>query len=476
MLLIACIRSCAALCSGQLAAQQGTHPGQLEMDKLRTHFESYIRKQTTATNPSGLATSSSYSSGLSRSKLLRDLPGIENSKYLTGSRKGAAAQALDRTSVKSNGPPNAEVLPAYDSDYAPTSGAVPRGSSTDAKTFQGDEYGIMGKREENNRKWLQNLTGSHSQSISGVEERWRSGWDEGPREDALDPLRVPLKTKVTLRCPACRHILVKPDPKASSYRWKIRLTAINYLPEIATTFKGVKGVGLPTLPGAGGLGAASSRRESAVGRRTSAIGFRDRGSVDHLRRPQSMLFAGGAAGPGAGDPTAVVVDPEKLVSGKTYDYELSFKNPLEDVIAVHLTVVQPSRLHSDAKSAPSPFTILLSTTRFTVKPFDDVDIIDEDLLGDPRSIDEAESRGTHDDHEDAFVANSSSSGASGGASSIQHRSARRKGWEKGVLRKQGNETVIALRLEVPSSEEVDAKSREVEVSLSSFRELEDITS
>ncbi|CAO1631043.1 unnamed protein product [Sympodiomycopsis kandeliae] len=447
--------------SGQIASQQGTHYGQQEMDKLRSHFESYQRKQTA----SGLPSSTSYSA-LGRSKLLRDLPGLENSKYLIGSRKGAAAAALGRNRGPESSA-NGESLDPYHSDYAASSAAVP--SNEDGKTFAGDEFGIMGQREENHRNWIQDLSG-HAQNhpISGVEERWRTGWDAGPRADSLDPLRVPLKTKVTLRCPACRHILVKPDPKASSYRWKIKLSALNYLPEISTTFKGVKGSGQSTSGG----GSSLSRRESTIARRTSGIGLRDRSG--DVRRPQSMFFpnSGGAAGSsssmiGGGE---TILDPEKLKFGKTYNFELSFKNPLEDVIAVHLIVVQPpSKRIQDKKESgatdeqeedtlPTPaWSISLSTSRFTVKPFDDVDIIEEELLGDPRSSDpdddlegSANSRaGLGDDHEEAFTSSSK----------------KRKGWEKGVLKKHSNETVIALRLQVSAEREEFKKAHEVEFAL-----------
>lgn len=443
--------------SSQMAALQGTHPGQVEMDKLRSHFESYVRKQNAASGSGNLPSSSSYST-LGRSKLARDFPGIENSKYLTGSssssRKGAAAYALDRSSGAEE--KTTEVLPEYHSDYAAISGAVP---AKDAKQFRGDEYGVMGQREERQRQWLHGLTGTQSSSISGVQERWRTGWDSGLRASDLDPLRVPLKTKVTLRCPACRHILVKPDPKASSYRWKIKLSALNYLAEIATTFKGVRGVGLVGAGGGSGGSSSGSRRESTLGRRTSAIGLRDR--PGELRRPQSMLFNSSAAS-AAGD---MISNPEKLRSGKTYDFELSFKNPLEEMIAVRLHVAQPT---ASSQTSTPPFNVLLSTHRFTVKPFDDVDIIDEELLSDPRDDDVSGGAGggggagagggaVNEDHEDAFGAATSSSSSTA--------KTKRRAWEKGVLRKQSNETVIALRCEVREDALAEGrKARDVEVS------------
>lgn len=49
---------------------------------------------------------------------------------------------------------------------------------------------------------------------------------------ALIPERIPLHTKLTKRCPdgSCRHLLVQPDTKST--RFKIKMVASNYLPEL----------------------------------------------------------------------------------------------------------------------------------------------------------------------------------------------------------------------------------------------------
>ena len=46
------------------------------------------------------------------------------------------------------------------------------------------------------------------------------------------PERIPLQTKLTKRCPdgACRHLLIQPDSKST--RFKIKMVATNYLPEV----------------------------------------------------------------------------------------------------------------------------------------------------------------------------------------------------------------------------------------------------
>lgn len=49
----------------------------------------------------------------------------------------------------------------------------------------------------------------------------------------LKPLRAQLRTKRSKRCRNCRHILVKPEPKVQSTRYRIRLIAQNYIPTIS---------------------------------------------------------------------------------------------------------------------------------------------------------------------------------------------------------------------------------------------------
>ncbi|KAL9609478.1 MAG: hypothetical protein Q9167_005763 [Letrouitia subvulpina] len=48
----------------------------------------------------------------------------------------------------------------------------------------------------------------------------------------LRPIPMLLRTKRAKRCRTCRHILVKPDPKVESTRYRIRLIASNYIPSI----------------------------------------------------------------------------------------------------------------------------------------------------------------------------------------------------------------------------------------------------
>lgn len=49
---------------------------------------------------------------------------------------------------------------------------------------------------------------------------------------SLRPMPALLRTKRSKRCATCKHILVKPESKASSTRHRIKLIALNYLPSI----------------------------------------------------------------------------------------------------------------------------------------------------------------------------------------------------------------------------------------------------
>ncbi|KAJ9130667.1 Dynactin p62, partial [Coniochaeta hoffmannii] len=50
---------------------------------------------------------------------------------------------------------------------------------------------------------------------------------------SLRPIPVLLRTKRSKRCPVCRHIISKPEPKVASTRFRIRLVAGSYIPSIS---------------------------------------------------------------------------------------------------------------------------------------------------------------------------------------------------------------------------------------------------
>jgi dynactin-4 len=86
--------------------------------------------------------------------------------------------------------------------------------------------------------------------VASLEQRWVNSWKTSLRTRCvylwllecvfpltlfyrdLKPLRIPLHSKTSKRCPTCTHILIKPEQKAQSVRYKIKLVAANYLPAI----------------------------------------------------------------------------------------------------------------------------------------------------------------------------------------------------------------------------------------------------
>lgn len=66
----------------------------------------------------------------------------------------------------------------------------------------------------------------------------------------LKPMPTPLRTKRSKRCASCKHILVKPELKVTSTRYRIKLVALNYIPFVS--LKPVPATGAPILAGPDG--------------------------------------------------------------------------------------------------------------------------------------------------------------------------------------------------------------------------------
>lgn len=113
-------------------------------------------------------------------------------------------------------------------------------------------------------------------------------------QDDLRPIPYLLRTKRSKRCPACRHIISKPENKVASIRFKIRLVARLYMPTITIR---------PLNPTAAAV----------------PVGFR----------------------PG-------VAEEPPLTPLKPYQYILTFKNPLFDSVKVTLATpnATPGRFSS----------------------------------------------------------------------------------------------------------------------------------
>lgn len=169
----------------------------------------------------------------------------------------------------------------------------------------------------------------------------------------LKPLRIPLHSKKSKRCPSCRHILIKPEQKAQSVRYKIKLVAANYLPAITVS-----------LPHA--LAAKDMIRRSAMLSKSAAATI----SEEH-----AIAATGG------------------MQAGKTYPFHLSFTNPLYDPIQVRIHVQRSppptSTLNPGLEGVPEkprrpPFAVSLPSSAFPIAAFAEAWEYedDEDMFGD----------------------------------------------------------------------------------------------
>ena len=161
----------------------------------------------------------------------------------------------------------------------------------------------------------------------------------------LRPLRIPLHSKRSKRCPACTHILIKPEQKAQSVRYKIKLVAANYLPAITVS-----------LPHAQRQTAEAAKRSLCKSTSTA------------LEEDKSLF---------------------DMHAGKMYLFHLALSNPLYDPIQVRLSV---QRMHVSAakdgsvlgeKARRPPFAVSLPTSTFSVAAFAEAWEYedDEDMFG-----------------------------------------------------------------------------------------------
>jgi dynactin 4 len=127
--------------------------------------------------------------------------------------------------------------------------------------------------------------------------------------------------------------LIKPEQKAQSVRYKIKLVAANYLPAITVA-----------LPLAQQLAAEAAKR--SLGKSTTS-------AVDEEKIPLSDMHA-----------------------GKTYPFHLALSNPLYDPIQVrlsvqrmHVSTAPPKEGGSPEKARRPPFAVSLPTSSFPVAAF-----------------------------------------------------------------------------------------------------------
>ncbi|WFD30623.1 hypothetical protein MSPP1_001644 [Malassezia sp. CBS 17886] len=70
-------------------------------------------------------------------------------------------------------------------------------------------------------------------NITTQAQRWAVPSVQPYESASLHPQRVQLQAKLSKRCPACRHILVRPELRTNTADYKLRLLANQYLPSVS---------------------------------------------------------------------------------------------------------------------------------------------------------------------------------------------------------------------------------------------------
>ncbi|KAM0787561.1 hypothetical protein ACM66B_003631 [Microbotryomycetes sp. NB124-2] len=345
--------------SQQLQKSDDTAPEMAEFNHLHDHFEPYLRRglvqqandaaATTApatTSSSTPATSSAAvaaaSRALSTSSLLKDV---------TSSRYGNVARFSHRRqrSTPAPTPTSRDELEPYDSLFP-----------TRKTTIVRDDDKVKGKAPviDSDRRRVEAIENLNDiEHVTRLQQRWTTSWDQPFLQADLKPIRTPLQAKWSKRCPTCKHILAKPEQKSTSTRFKIKLVAQNYLPLVQICRKS------PALLGSrlSAIAAASSS-SGTIGRRSSIV-------------PTTTTAVAGSTS----------IDDEPLRPGRTYTFEVTFTNPLYELIQVKLAIAEPEststttttsavvdeseRDDGTASLSSPPFAVNLPTSFFEVSAF-----------------------------------------------------------------------------------------------------------
>lgn len=81
---------------------------------------------------------------------------------------------------------------------------------------------------------IQNLRSMELDGTSSADQRVSHPYNQDSRFlNELWPVATLLRTRRSKRCRACRQILLRPEPKLSSTKYKIRLLALNHIPRLS---------------------------------------------------------------------------------------------------------------------------------------------------------------------------------------------------------------------------------------------------
>lgn len=301
--------------AAQLQKFEDSAPESLEFERLKEHFDPFIRASSLSSSTAVATTAHSHHlhsnpiTAAASAALARDIPGVSKYNPLSRSTTGRGSNK-DRSRNKDEMVEyrcRMDIMAAGRMGYG--------GGNTD----------------------VEHLCRLESvPEVASLDQRWTSSWATSPRTRDLRPLRIPLRSKRSKRCPACTHILIKPEQKAQSVRYKIKLVAANYLPSIS--------VALPHVQQA---------QKEAEKRRLLSKSAVVSPAMEEDRVPLEGIHA-----------------------GKTYAFHLSLTNPLYDPISVRLS---PQRMHLSTASTSSdgtkekgrrlPFVVSLPTSSFQIAAF-----------------------------------------------------------------------------------------------------------
>ncbi|KAF8500875.1 dynactin p62 family-domain-containing protein [Russula emetica] len=292
--------------AAQLQKFEDSAPESLEFERLKEHFEPFLRASSSSSGLSGHsqaahshATPVNPITAAASSALARDIPGV--GKYTPAPR-----------------------------------GRRDKGTRDEIHEYR-SRVEVGGTKEGANVDFMQRL--EEVSQVAALGQRWANSWTTTLRSSPFEYL---LHSKKTKRCPTCRHILIKPEQKAQSVRFKIKLVAANYIPAMT--------VALPPSP--------DSTRQRGAGTKQAPA--------------EDTSSAGG------------------LHAGGTYPFHLALTNPLYDPIHVRLAVQRqvppssaPAPAGSPEKARRPPFAVSLPQSAFPIAAFAEAWEFedDEDMFG-----------------------------------------------------------------------------------------------
>ncbi|KAH6911519.1 dynactin subunit 4 [Coprinopsis sp. MPI-PUGE-AT-0042] len=356
--------------AAQLQRHEDSAPDSLEFDRLKEHFDPFLLTPLPSHTPHTHSLHSNSITAAASAALAREIPGVAKYNPLgrsTTHRGAGGHNTKDRTI-------NKDEMPEYRArlDVMSASSKGSGGGDVDVDIMKG----------------LETMA-----AVASMEQRWDSSWVVSLQNKELRPMRIPLHSKRSKRCPSCTHILIKPEQKAQSVRYKIKLVAANYLPAI-----------LVSLPHA-------QQALTDIARRNLGKSITQQVQADSEK---TALLTG-------------------LIAGRQYPFHLAITNPLYDPITVRLSVqrvvVSTETGGGQEKARRPPFAISLPTSQFSIAAFAEAweyDDDDEDMFG------------VEDD--ELGIGGSGSSFARGGARDGKDAKARPK--TVGVLERKANTTIV----------------------------------